>query len=276
MGRGERGGAVAEMARVLLPRSSADGCLAMLTGYFDDSGTHDQSPVVVFGGIIGREIEWQRFEVPWRAKLQAPLPGKPPLRRFHMTDCMARSEEFAGYSEAERDAVIHDFRQIIINSGVMGYAVGVSRRDWQELIVPPLLYVFGDAEMYCFRDCVSKMVTFVDLLSKDDKQLSLVFDNRPHRTEANKFVYEQYQRFPSTAQLCGLSFLSSDAFVPLQGADMFAWEFFNFTRKLLADDNGVLPRPHARQFFDSGRFHMGLVDRATCEKIALLLGVKQA
>jgi len=251
----------------------------MLTAYFDDTGTHKEAPVIGFGGLIGNEEQWYLFTGSWLEKLKSPLSGKPPLRRFHMTDCMARQEEFRDYSVPERDAVIHDFRQLIIASGVWGYAVGVARRDWDELVKPsPVSGWFGDPEAFCFRDCVGKMCTFVSEISRVDKELSLVFDDRPHRTEINEYIYGQYQAYKplrGNTNLLGLSFLNSTNFVALQGADMFAWEFFAHAKQLLLTDDNT-PRPHAQQFFNTGRFHMGLVDRPTCERLAGALGVPQA
>jgi hypothetical protein len=254
----------------------------MLTGYFDDTGTHDASPFIGFGGLIGNEEIWYLFQASWHEKLQRPLPGKPPLKRFHMWECMNRVDEFASYSEPERDAVIHDFRQLIIASGVWGYAVGVSRPDWDELVQPsPMAGWFGDAEAFCFRDCVAKMCGFVTELSAVDKELALVFDNRPHRTEVNEFLVgqvqqiQQFTRKPNSATLIGVSFENSTKTMPLQAADMFAWEFFAHCKQLLSSGDNT-PRAHAKQFFDSGRFFMGAVDRATCEKLVGLLGVRQA
>jgi hypothetical protein len=45
--------------------------------------------------------------------------------------------------------------------------------------------LFGDAEAFCFRDCVAKMLSFVHHFSLIDKALSLVFDKRPHRSGIN-------------------------------------------------------------------------------------------
>jgi hypothetical protein len=243
----------------------------MLTAYFDDTGTHRDAPIIGFGGLIGNEEQWYLFDASWRAKLKSPLSGKLPLHRFHMTECMARTGEFGGYSEPERDAVIHDFRQLIIASGVWGYAVGVSRCDWEELIAPSTLRAWlGDAEAFCFRDCVAKMGTFVRELSRIDKELALVFDDRPQRTAINRAISKQYQGIPEPlgAKLVGVRFLDSISAVPLQGADLFAWEFYAHVRAMLSTGgNDILPRPHAKQFFDCGRFHMGFVDRATCEKL---------
>ena len=263
----------------LLPRDGMGGLIAMLAAYFDDAGTHDSSAVIGFAGLIGIEEQWKAFEGAWKAKLRAPLPGKGPLKRFHMTDCMARAGEFVCYSHGEVDAVAHDFRQIIIGSGVCGYAVAVSRRDWAETVAKsPVVGWFGDDEAFCFKDCVAKSGFFTANQQFTEKRLMLAFDNRPHRTAVNEWIYQQYQKLPSRddLDLLGLSFLDSTAYVPLQGADMFAWEFIKHCQGLLKSPEPIAPRPHARQFFESGRFHMGFVDRSICDQLVGLLGVTPA
>src|SRR4051794_30216436 len=96
---------VSEVARMLLPFGS-NGGLCMLISYSDDSGTHLNSNFVVMSSIVGKENDWESFQSAWNQKLGEPLPGKPRLSKFHMTECFARTGEFSGYSIAERDAVI--------------------------------------------------------------------------------------------------------------------------------------------------------------------------
>src|SRR5947209_3862900 len=99
-----------------LPTGEREGLLMLLRAYFDDSGTHGNSEVVVMGGLIGTVEQWDRFEAAWAAKLACPLEGKPPLKKgFHLSACNARDGEFSHYSDAEQDALIHAFRQIIID-----------------------------------------------------------------------------------------------------------------------------------------------------------------
>jgi hypothetical protein len=119
--------------------ASPEGLLLILRAYFDDSGTHSGSDVAVMGGLIGTSEQWERFELAWAEKLANPLPesGKPPLRMFHLGACNARADEFAGYRDAEQDAVIHDFRQIIINARLTSLAMAMDKQAWDELVVGP-------------------------------------------------------------------------------------------------------------------------------------------
>jgi hypothetical protein len=66
----------------------------MLTAYFDDSGSHAGSDVVVWNGLFGNQYQWKLFDELWAAKLGAPSPGKNSLRRFHMYDCQHGEGEF--------------------------------------------------------------------------------------------------------------------------------------------------------------------------------------
>jgi hypothetical protein len=41
----------------------------MLSAYFDDSGTHDQSQIVLLAGVFGTEAEMTSLEWLWRQEL---------------------------------------------------------------------------------------------------------------------------------------------------------------------------------------------------------------
>jgi hypothetical protein len=73
----------------------------VLGAFFDDSGTHASAPVIVMGGLLGTEQQWDVFADAWNALLAHPLPGKPPLSRFHLSPCRAGADEFRDYSLAE-------------------------------------------------------------------------------------------------------------------------------------------------------------------------------
>jgi hypothetical protein len=251
---------IVDVARELVSWVNPEtGRLLVLACYFDDSGTHAGSPVVVFGDLLGEKEHWQEFEPKWRAKLAAPLPGKPPLKRFHMFDCEWGLGEFADYNKAERDAVTHDFRQIILDSGVTGVCAGIARPDFDELITGALRASLGSADDMAFASALSAL---------DDIKhigLSLIFDNTGTAPTARySALYDRYQKmFAARGEplLQGLAFRSMTDALPLQGADMIAWEtYFHMVDVLKAP--GAKPRVHLQRYLDTDRFFAVLMTRA--------------
>jgi Protein of unknown function (DUF3800) len=225
----------------------------MLTAFFDDSGTHDDSTFVLLGGLYGAEEEWSAFDQAWRQKLAAPLPDKPALKRFHMFDCQHGEGEFIRYSKPERDALIHDMRNIIISSGVHGYCCGVSRVDWDDLVAGDMRRFLGDAERFCVTQCF----VWINAWGEDHgyKEVSYVLDNRPHRSAANKRVFEFFQRSHETTKERpvneSISFVSSIDNAPLQAADLVAWEYYQFGKEWVLTREGLKKRPHLQRLSEA-------------------------
>jgi capsid portal protein len=130
------------------------GVVALLRAYFDDSGTHAGSAVVVLGGLIGTDSEWESFDAAWRAQLAVPLPDKPRLKKFHLSSCVAAEDEFRHYKPVEREAVVGAFRDIIIHSGLASTASAVDRVAWDELVTGPVRRLLGAALQPCFLNCL--------------------------------------------------------------------------------------------------------------------------
>jgi hypothetical protein len=157
----------------------------MLRAYFDDSGTHADSRVVVIGGLIGTDPQWARFKEEWAALLKQPLPGKTSLRMFHLSTCNARAGEFIGYSDAEQDAVIHDFRKIIINAELISIAAAVDRKAWCDLVIGAYRESFGDALSHCIAYCIEETIRIANPHAAGD-EISIVIDKEILSQEVRK------------------------------------------------------------------------------------------
>jgi hypothetical protein len=76
---------IEDLARATLP-NRGEGLLLVIECYFDDSGTHDASPVVVWGGVAGHAHYLDKLDKMWRALLQQPCEGKRPIKSFSSYD----------------------------------------------------------------------------------------------------------------------------------------------------------------------------------------------
>lgn len=236
----------------------------MLRAYFDDSGTHARSPVVVVGGLVGSVADWERFEGSWGQKLAAPLPGKPPLKMFHLAACKAGDGEFEGYSIAERDAVTHDFRQIIIESNLVGVASAIERKAWAELVVEPYTAkIEADDLIQCVCYCIEETIRIAGP-HPDGDSIAIYFD-RGMWLSHMKEITDRYTFPPGRPRVVSISAVKVADFYPLQGADTVATESYWYGQQWLENGASATARAHFEDYLANVRATGVILGRAEIE-----------
>jgi hypothetical protein len=251
---------IRELAGICLPSGIREGLFVMLRAYFDDSGTHDDSEIVAVGGLIGTTKQWEDFEQRWSALLACPLPGKPPLRRFHLSPCNARDGEFVGYSDAECDALAHDFRQILIETRVISTASAIDKKAWNELVIGEDRKWLGDALDVCVENCLSEAFK-IAVAHPEGDMVAAVFD-RGIWTPRLKEVTDGYTFQMGRPRIVSVNFLAVEDALPLQGADIAATENYWYGIKVLRNGLGAQPRAHMRHYLENMFAEGFLIDRA--------------
>jgi hypothetical protein len=231
----------------------------MLRAYFDDSGTHAASDVVVAGGLIGTPDQWENFEKAWNTKLAAPLPGKPALKKFSLADCNSGKGEFIGYTQGERDAAMHDFRQVLVDAELIGTASAVDRKAWEELVVGPALAIHGSPLEQCIQNCVVETFKIAGPHPEGDR-VAVVID-RGIWTQRLKDIIDHFALTLSRPHIASINFLTVAATPGLQGADTIATENFWHAKHWLQAGNLTQPRSHMRHFLARMRTEGFIVDR---------------
>jgi hypothetical protein len=216
----------------------------MLTAYFDDSGTHSSSNIVLVAGIFGTEWQLKSLDHLWRKHIDSPLSGaKPRLKRFHATDCYNSTNEFAGWSRAETDYFSHQLRAAIIESGVAAYGIGIQRKDWDEIVTGDLRGFLGDAESYAITQCYVCTLRWARE-NTFDPQITFIFDNRPSEIQRRaKTIGDAFERHSEKPQVVGCRFGSSYDIRPLQAADLFAWEVYQHANEIFSAGIIQPPKP---------------------------------
>jgi hypothetical protein len=227
----------------------------MITAYFDDSGTHEQSDIVLVAGIFGTEGRLNGLDANWKKHLDSPLCGrKDPISRFHAYDCYQSLGEFSGWTRTETDYFRHQLRMEIIESGVAAYGIACARKDYDELISGDLRGVLGTPEGHCINQCFVRSLSWAQA-NTFDPEMTFVFDNRPSQVKRYAgTVYDAFQRWiDPPPQLTGYAFLNSKDVRPLQAADMVAWELYQNAKDILISGVNV-PTPkellHLRKNMD--------------------------
>lgn len=260
-----------EFARTILPLGS-DGPLAMLAIYVDDSGTHSGSGAVLLAGLMGYPNQWDVFSEHWAKKLANPSPGKDALRRFHMVDCQDARGEFAGWNRTATDFLVHELVQIFNKAMLRSHVCAILRKDWDELATSNMRRAFGDAEGLCLRMLYLRLIKAA-LIEFSSNDVAFIFDNRPERRRENENVFNMFQRFHQREFIApspvALSFASSYKVLPLQIADLVAWELYQHSRRIYESGNKDvgIDRPQLRELMKGGRITYGIATRDVIEKM---------
>jgi hypothetical protein len=190
----------------------------MLHAYIDDSGTHDDAEIVSMGAFIASFEDWAAFELDWCSILD-----REPVPAFHMSHCEAGSKPF-DWEWPRRAALIHDLRHVIIRCQLLGTAFSVSRKDWDELVVGSHREFLGNSIEMAFGGAIAQLIQLARQLYKG-QQIAIVVDDQKQRSEDLGRIAQHYKdlkdKFPEIASIV---FASMQSCVPLQAADMLAWE----------------------------------------------------
>ncbi|WP_316207579.1 DUF3800 domain-containing protein [Bradyrhizobium sp. SZCCHNR3118] len=252
----------------------------MLTAYFDDSGTHGNSDVVLWSGLFGNGFQWEHFNNLWAAKLKDPSPTKDPLKRFHMAECYASDGDFLRWSRTATDFLVHELVDIIIKCGLYADAAAISRNDWDDLVKGDLRVTLGDAEGYSLRMAFVRASKWARKMG--ETELAFVFDRRQEREREGKRIYQLFDSFSKIEPTAvkPVSFVFSDSYntLPLQAADLVAWHQYQYAVEYLKA-GGKLKGPSSRQLqrlSKGGRVKQGFASRSAIERmVALEIGNEQ-
>jgi hypothetical protein len=241
----------------------------MITAYFDDSGTHESSDIVLVAGIFGTEGRMDCLDRNWKRHLDSPLDGrKERITRFHAYDCFQSVGEFAGWTRTETDYFRQQLRTVIIESDVAGYGLACLRKDYDELISGDLRGVLGTPEGYCINQCFVRSLGWVQANTFDPK-MTFVFDSRP--SDVKRYVgtvYDAFARWTAPPpQLTGYAFLSSKDVRPLQAADLVAWELYQNAKAILAGGITALTPKEMRHLRSNMDFQAQIAERNGITKL---------
>lgn len=233
----------------------------MLAAYFDDAGTHRDSGAVVLAGVMATEAQWATFTARWQALLANPLPGKSPLEMFHLSNCRACVGEFRGYSRAESDAITRDFRQIMIESGLVSTASAVDRVAWDDLVTERVRDVLGDALQAAFVNCMDRAFAFA--ANHPQTQTFSVHFDQGIRTPKLVSIAEHYTLHAGGKPwLRVVDFRSVGETPPLQAADMIATETYWHALDWIKDGANASARAHFQRWIERELGEGLIMDRA--------------
>lgn len=207
-----------ELSRAVL--ADRDGYVAVIRSYLDESGIHKEAPVVVVAGYFGRPKVWKAFTHDWRRVL------KPRgLEVFHSSDAQALKGEFEDWTEEDRDEVVKKLLPIIKRHEIIGMAIGFVMRDFDEAMGRenwPKEYL-GSPYGTCFQWLITS-VLMEAALDRVREPVAFFHEHNDFEGEARKAYNWAKENRDYNEILAGLAFSDKKRYVPLQAADILAYE----------------------------------------------------
>jgi hypothetical protein len=199
-----------------------DGVVAVIEGFIDESGIHEGSPAVAVAAYLAEPADWHEFSMAWQAKLSSKG-----IRYFHAADCAALRGEFEGWDVTTKNEFVAGLLPLIGKLRCAGVAVGIVLRDFEAAIAERPRYrdLLGTPYTACFHWVVQKIIGGLQHHG-DLRNVALFHEINDHQHEAlDDFQWIRLHR-DYGHHLVSLAFGTKEQFVPLQAADVLAYETF--------------------------------------------------
>jgi Protein of unknown function (DUF3800) len=192
----------------------------------DESGTHDESEFASLAGYVDHSDRWAEFENEWKAVL-----ARYCVEEFHLTDFENRYKEFAWQNywflpdRELRHPLLRDLIKAIDPPSRLRVGATISIRDYHN-IIPDSLKLKFHPYYFLFAKCVEQLWRVSFLLLPPGEQLAFVFDHKLGFEGRSDAIFLALKRdFPYTNRMGTVQFAPSRDCVPLQAADLVAFEY---------------------------------------------------
>lgn len=228
--------------------------LLMLRVLADESHDERQERVMTFAGLLASSGNWTKFWEAWAGALMEPQFG---VRPFHAADCDSAQGDFAGWDAERVEALQRRLIALVVSPefNIVGYSISFPLGPYADLrdVVRSFYYIpSGDTGGVSGRlddPWFVGMSTLIAAIIDDprpiippNEKVGFVFD-RHHLKARGEVIYnvladEGHPRL----EVGGIAFEDKSVLVPLQAADLFAYETFRYRH-----DTGLDGRPERWQ-----------------------------
>lgn len=236
----KRGCGTEHIARAIAPSGWPEVQIAMLTAYFDASGTEHDQPAIVVAGFLSSAKDWAVFEELWTERL-----GRDGITYFHSTEFAHSTSQFKGWRDrtADRKALMGDLLDIITANTYRKFGCTVQIKTWKGQVSAENREQF-ELNAYCLAGVASvcRLDTWA-VRQRIARPIEVIFEDG----DAGRGKLQNYlskNRIPEPMFRPKKDRVLSDGrtergVVPLQAADLLTYEMFLGFRNWLTDTDRV-------------------------------------
>lgn len=196
----------------------------MLTAFVDDSGSGGDSPWVVLAGYVGTVCDWAGFDSNWSKVLES----QPRIEYFKSSEAESLKGQFLGASVDQRNAKIEALINVVGRHAQRAICARMRQEDYNDIIRPNVPEIWDDAYFFLFPAFIVAVLSMEKYHGKSEPA-EFICDSSQRVDKRAVKLYDQLNRLPQFAgRIIDVSFQSDKECLPLQAADLLAWQVRRF------------------------------------------------
>jgi len=216
---------------ILIPPGSL--LIMFAEAYFDESGSHDGSPVLAVAGYLFTSRHVKRLETDWRKMLR-----EHKLPYFRMSSCAHGARPFEKLDKSQRIEIEKCAIDLIQKHMSVGVAVSIAESEYNSWL--PGHNPIGSAYTFCCWMALVGIRSWIDRNGWKDTKISYCFESgHRYQGEANDLMNKifghpilcEHYRYKSH------SFIRKESVCAVQAADLYAWQHATFFKNRLSGKN---------------------------------------
>ena len=236
--------------------------MAFLECYFDESGSHDGSPVLCLAGYLFEQDQCKAFDLGWKRVLD-----RFELPYFRMSACAHNQKPFDRLSRDQCIEVEKAMIALINEYALLGLAVVVNQADfdrWFDGEANPA----GSSYSFCCWQILAGVRSWINGTGFEGK-IAYFYESGHHsQSEANALMKRIFDNPGLRAgyRYSSHAFADKQALRPLQAADILAWQWgtqlkrwIRNDRRMRADFQALAAKPHHELFIGSRKTAGGMI-----------------
>jgi len=210
---------------ILLPQGGH--VVQLVEAYFDESGTHDDSPVLCVAGYIFEKGSCVMFDKEWSNVL-----NKFNLPYFRMSACAHHSEPFNKLTNDQCDQVARNMISIIKKWASKGIAITVEQKIYDKIV--PTSPNLGSAYSCCMHQCLIAVRSWADENRYTGKIAYFFETGHKSHSETDQIITKLFNESALNYSLryAGHSFIPKKDANGIQAADLVAWQWFTDRKRI--------------------------------------------
>jgi len=210
---------VARLLNVLLQNGGY--VVQLVESYFDESGSHDGSPVLCVAGYIIDKDECVQLDSKWKQVLD-----KYNLPYFRMSCCAHGVEPFDALDKTQRIAAETEMITIMRQHIAYGIAITVQPKSFYALI--PKNENWNDPYTMCAHTCLIAVRDWANMNQFSGKIAYFFESGHRSQSSANAIMNHVFTDpgLKESYRYSSHSFADKKDVRPLQAADLIAWQWF--------------------------------------------------